>query len=223
MRKLDLTGQRFGRLVVLHENPERKNGKIRWICRCDCGNVKAVTVNNLRSGTSTSCGCKTDEARHARAIHGQSNTSEFTSWAHMLARCTNTNHKNYDSYGGRGIYICSRWYNFEHFFFDMGTKPTPNHTLDRIDNDGPYSPNNCRWATRQDQALNQRNSKWWIVNGKRYRTAHEAAKANGTTRSAIMIWCNGYRVNAPGCPSHKKFIPPRKGCGTELIYGERDA
>jgi hypothetical protein len=152
--KIDLTGQVFGRLRVLHCS--RKQGRVYfWECLCECGNITEGRVSNLRSGQKLSCGCLHKEVTSNKfRTHGRSNTREFRIWAGMLTRCTNKNHHKYHRYGGRGINVCARWQeSFENFFSDMGICPA-GHSLDRINNDGNYEPVNCRWATNKQQSWN---------------------------------------------------------------------
>lgn len=159
---LDLTNKRFGRWYVLGYVGMTDRGSTKWLCRCDCGVHKVVNSSGLRSNRSKSCGCYKVE-NHAqsvspRTIHGKSDTVEYRIWYKMLERCTRKTDRAYSNYGGRGIKVCSRWTKFENFLVDMGKRPSPKHSLDRIDNDKDYCPENCRWATHTQQANNKRNN-----------------------------------------------------------------
>jgi hypothetical protein len=161
---IDMTGRRYGRLMVLHRAPdkiERTRNRVMWWCRCDCGTEKAIVGEVLRRGDATGCGC--GRAR-SHLIHGacvlsaertNKKTKEYAAWANAKKRCTNPNDARYHRYGARGIRMCDRWLNsFEAFIADMGPCP-PGLTLDRIDNDGPYAPGNCRWTDRVTQRRNR--------------------------------------------------------------------
>lgn len=154
----ELTGQRFGRLVATEFILAKP--KSAWICKCDCGGEAIVTTAKLRAGLTRSCGCfQREDLGNRRRTHGMRRTPEYACWCHLKARCLNPRNPAYASYGGRGITVCDRWKDsFENFLADMGPKPHPNLTLDRINNDGPYSPDNCRWTSYAVQLNNRRPS-----------------------------------------------------------------
>lgn len=157
LKAKNLVGLTFNRLTVIERGPNAGK-EPRWICRCDCGNERLVYGSSLKSGQTKSCGCLVADRNRERSItHGMHGSSEWRTWASMRARCLSPTHKQYAGYGGRGITVCDRWRDsFENFYADMGARPSPDHQLDRINNDQGYFPENCRWATRAENMRNRR-------------------------------------------------------------------
>ena len=167
---IDLTNQKFGRLTVVSYNSNNKRGKPTWNCLCECGNISVVYGEHLKSGHTQSCGCsRVEKVKERFTTHGhrkRGNTSPtYYIWSAMIQRCTNPTDKRYMDYGGRGITVCDRWLNsFEHFLEDMGECPE-GLSIDRIDNNGNYCKENCRWSTITEQAHNRRNNVQLTFNG----------------------------------------------------------
>lgn len=177
----DLSRRKFGRLKVVAYVGAAKGHQL-WRCRCKCGRITVATCNNLMRLHTTSCGCHKAEvvAAGARRRHSGSHTPEWVAWQHMKDRCCNPARRDYHNYGGRGIKVCERWLAcFDNFIADMGKKPSPAHTLDRIDNNGDYAPENCRWATRHEQGINKRTT--------------PRAAIDGVTKP-VREWCEQYHM-----------------------------
>jgi len=168
MSKLpNIIGLTFNRLTVL-EYVKKVGVKHQYRCLCSCGNECMAYSVYLKTGKKKSCGCLYLESRpFANRKHGFSKKcSEYSIWEKIKGRCNSQSNNAYGNYGGRGIFMCDRWLNsFEDFYLDMGKKPTKKHSIDRIDNDGPYSKENCRWATQTVQARNRRTNNIIDVNG----------------------------------------------------------
>lgn len=154
---IDVTGQRFGRLVVIQRAENSRDDQARWLCKCDCGNFHTVRSKKLRTGNTVTCGCRKGGGgsfRHGHSARGNEHPL-YGTWEAMHQRCRNPNATGYRNYGGRGIKVCERWQKFENFLADVGERPV-GHTLDRIDVNGDYTPDNVRWANRSIQNKNKR-------------------------------------------------------------------
>jgi hypothetical protein len=184
-KHVDLTGKIFGRLVVIKQvpKPEHLVGKFRyWECICECLETTVVTTHGLVSGNSQSCGCA--RTKHGTTKNGKQ-TREYRAWNSAIQRCVNPNDKRYKDYGGRGIKVCDRWlHSFENFLEDMGRCPEK-HSLDRINNDDDYCPENCRWATSAQQARNHRRNIWIEFDNEKL-VLKDMAKKIGISYQALL-------------------------------------
>ena len=167
MRPLDLTGQRFGRLTAIERIGSTERGSALWRCKCDCGNEKAVSAAILRSGNIKSCGCFRSEYMSAtRSSHRMTGTRIYKTWLGVKSRCYRKGDKEYANYGGRGIKVCEEWHTFEPFYeWAMNSGYADGLTIDRINVNGDYTPENCRWATRKEQSNNKRTCRMITYNG----------------------------------------------------------
>ncbi len=182
-------------LVFVEKVKPRKNEAGLGLFRCVCGNEIVLRVRSVQGSHTRSCGCKSSALK---TKHGKSFTPEYRAWLELRKRCTEETHPQWHDYGGRGIQVCARWLEedgFENFLSDMKTRPTPQHSIDRKDNDGNYEPDNCRWATKTEQARNRRstvNVKW---NGEE-RCLASWAEFFGVTRQALCQKIKRAGVNA---------------------------
>jgi hypothetical protein len=185
-KRIDLTGEIFGRWTVLYLAGRTNYGLLKWYCRCACGKEKVVLRSILVNGESQSCGCKPSIRR---TTHGHTTnraiSSEYSSWLSMKVRCSLKTHHAYKHYGGAGISVCERWvHSFENFLLDMGPKPTPKHSIDRINSKGNYEPSNCRWATSKEQSRNKSTNVYVTFMGDT-KTVSDWAEAFGVERHVI--------------------------------------
>ena len=157
----DLTGKKYGRWTVIRRDTNDKNNRSRWVCECECGNTKTLKLCDLRNGRSKSCGClRRENTSKMFSSHQKTNTRLYRIWASMKNRCLNPNASRYKDWGGRGITVCEEWKNNFIAFYEwaMTNGYSDNLSIDRIDNDKGYSPDNCRWATLTEQMRNTRRS-----------------------------------------------------------------
>jgi len=177
-RTRDLTGVRFGKRTVVEYAGKDHHGHAQWACRCDCGKLSIARADALRRGSGDTCGC-----RDSRFIHGNPEHPSYITWKSMINRCCNPNHPNYKNYGGRGITICEAWRDFRRFAADMGERPT-GYTIERTDNDGGYTPENCKWATCIEQHRNTRANRFIEYRGRKI-TVAELAEIAGLKHSTV--------------------------------------
>ena len=197
-KKIELVGLRFGRLVVL-DFANKLGNQFCWLCKCDCGNTKIILGTNLKQGYTQSCGClQKESASSSNSTHRMTKERVHTIWVGMLARCGNPNNPSYKNYGGRGIFVCDKWKDFQSFFADMGDPPSKSHSIDRKDVNIGYEPDNCRWATVIEQANNTRanrivlfdEQKWTLSDlcrqkNMNYKTVHRRLSLGWSLEKAI--------------------------------------
>lgn len=190
LRKFEPAGKRYGLLTIVEFSHVNKDGKSMYVCDCDCGNRCVKNGKTLKSGAVKSCGCyKTTVTKLRSTKHGycvdRKKPAEYFIWRAMKDRCSNPKNKAYHNYGGRGIKVCDRWLNsFPNFIADMGMKPFYGASIERIDNNGNYCPENCKWIHLSKQGLNQRRNKRYLFDGKML-TISEISSICGVKSSAL--------------------------------------
>lgn len=199
---IDLTGRRFGRLTVVALAGISKGRNAIWLCRCDCGKEVEVQSRNLKSGRSKSCGCLKLDLLNK---HGMSKTRLYSEWHGIKVRCLNEQDAHYPNYGGRGITVCPEWVDSFEAFRDwaLANGYRDDLTIERKDNDGPYSPDNCRWATPKEQHNNKRSNRLITFNGETH-TVTEWAAITGIDRHAL------YSRLKRGWSVERLFTPPSR-------------
>lgn len=207
----DLTGQKFGMLTAL-QFVESGGGKTKWKFLCKCGQITVKSKSDVLSGRSTSCGCfRKSNAVRLATTHGESKTtSEYKAWCFMHRRCKNPSDTSFRLYGGRGITVCERWDSYECFLKDMGRKPSDKHSLDRIDSNGNYVPENCRWSDRITQNNNKRNNLMLSYQGKT-QTAAQWAREKGISPRTLRS-----RITERGWPVEEALSRPLTWEGRNL-------
>lgn len=203
---IDLTGKRFGKLTVIERASNRvgkdNRSRVYWLCRCDCGNIKTIEASCLIQGHTKSCGCLQKEASSkANSKHRATDSRLYNVWCAMKRRCTNKNVPEYPRYGGRGISVCDDWKNsfdsFRTWALSTGYNedaPRGMCTLDRIDNDGNYCPENCRWVTQQEQMNNVCYNHRITYNGETH-TIAEWSRIRNIPYSKILNRINRYKYS----------------------------
>lgn len=192
---IDLTGQRFGSLTVIeYGGIDSTNGYAKWLCKCDCGNRKTILSRNLRSGATKSCGCLRKKTTSATMkTHGMADSRLYGVWLSMRRRCDNPKTESYRNYGERGISVCNEWEHFEPFMeWAIKNGYHEGLSIDRIDVDGNYGPDNCRWVTMKEQQNNRRNNHIVDYNGDKMTLAMFARSIGIDARRANYLLKRGY-------------------------------
>lgn len=189
-RRLELTGKRFGDLAVLAFAGLTNQGNTTWLVKCVCGTEKIVSSNNLIRGNSESCGCK----QHPFKPNALSRLPEYGVWNTMRQRCDNPASEKYPRYGARGIRVCERWEKFENFLADMGRRPDSTYQIEREDNDGPYCPENCTWATATTQANNRSTTQWVTHDGRTLKLADWSLETGIPRREITKRLLRGWTI-----------------------------
>lgn len=204
--KLNLTGERFGRLIVEEQAGKDSSGHSTWLCRCDCGNTKVARGSHLKRGYIQSCGCLVvDTLRKNSTKHGLEKTRIYRIWSGMISRCYNPESNRYHRYGDRGITVCEDWRNDVQSFYDwaMANGYRDDLTIERKDNDGPYSPDNCVWATMKQQQNHTSRNRYVTIDGET-KTVSQWAEENGIKKSAV------YGRLKSGWPIERAVTEPTK-------------
>ena len=203
----DVTGKRFGRLVALRTDRRDKHHNRLWVCQCDCGNEIEKKVGDLVTGNTMSCGCLKSIAA---GLDCAERSAEHRAWSSMRQRCLNPQHPQFRDWGGRGITICERWDQYVAFLSDMGRRPSPKHSLDRIDVNGNYEPSNCRWTTKDVQQHNRR---------AKSNTGHLGVSWQARDQSYSWACTRRGQQRKGTCKSLEEAIAARNAAKQEL-YGE---
>jgi len=227
----DIAGLVFGKLSVVSYDKQNKHGASLWLCRCECGVEKVVSSNDLKTGNTVSCGCHRSQAlasgraalHKASKTHGKSKTREHHTWQNMIYRCHTESCPGFFRYGGKGIAVCQRWRDsFEAFLEDMGPRPHGSYSVDRIDGNGNYEPGNCRWATKQEQAINRKSTVMLEHNGET-RTLTEWAKIvglpKGTVSRRILKGLTAAQALDTSHPqSKRKIVKPLESDDNPIVF-----
>lgn len=192
-----MINKKFGFLTVIGKSTNNGNGIYKIKCLCDCGKDHLATTAKVKSGRTTSCGCK-------RTTHGLWGAPEYNVWAAIIQRCKNPKNCNYKNYGGRGISVCESWLKVENFINDMGKRPSKKHSIDRLDNDGNYTPDNCEWRTTKQQRSNTSRNVFYTHNGERLTSRQWSERIVGSKNVFDQ------RVNKLGWSIEKAITTPVK-------------
>lgn len=210
-------GDKFSKLTVVGFVGVNKHKKRVWLCKCDCGNLVKVVSGHLLDYHSTSCGCtrlqnSIKATKISNTKHGMKGTKEYHAWSEMKQRCTNQNAQQYKNYGARGIKVCDRWLqNFENFYADMGKAPD-GLSIDRIDVNGDYCPENCRWADNETQQYNRRDTVKITFNGITENLMYWSKKTGLSTRTLYeRLRCNK-KIKIPWSIEKILTTPTRRKC-----------
>lgn len=205
----DITGNKYNRWTVLHKSENKSNrGRWLWVCQCDCGAIREIEANSLKSGNSKSCGCwKRERTSEIKGTHRQSGTRLFNIWCGARKRCENPNSSIYKNYGGRGIQVCKEWQTFEPFYnWAIANGYSEKLSLDRINVNGNYEPSNCRWVTQKQQCNNTRRCRFITINGETHTLKQwgELYGINYSTLKGRIYGCGWDEIKAITTPIIRK-------------------